>query len=88
MVMKKFINDPADLVWELLEGFAPAHSRMASLAGNRLVVRAHPKAKDKVALVTPGGSGHEPALSGYVGKGMLDISVPGEILSAPALCIP
>ena len=39
--------------------------------------------EDKVAIVTLGGSGHEPALSGYVGEGMLDISVPGEIFAAP-----
>jgi dihydroxyacetone kinase-like protein len=81
--MKKFINDPANLASELLEGFVLAHPDMVKLAGDNLVVRARPKPEDKVALVTLGGSGHEPALSGYVGEGMLDISVPGDIFAAP-----
>ena len=83
MMMKKFINDPDNLVDELLKGFALANADKVKLAGNNLVVRANPKSEDKVALVTLGGSGHEPALSGYVGEGMLDISVPGEIFAAP-----
>jgi dihydroxyacetone kinase-like protein len=83
MAMKKFINDPSALASELLEGFALAHPGTVRLAGDNLVVRARPKAEDKVALVTLGGSGHEPALSGYVGEGMLDISVPGDIFAAP-----
>ena len=81
--MKKFVNDPDDLVSELLSGFALAHADKIKLAGDNLVVRAQPKSRDKVALVTLGGSGHEPALSGYVGEGLLDISVPGEIFAAP-----
>lgn len=83
MQMKKFINDQEALVPELLEGFALAHKNKVALAGNNLVVRTTPKTADKVALVTLGGSGHEPALSGFVGEGMLDISVPGEIFAAP-----
>ena len=83
MAMKKFINDPDTLVNELLEGFALANSSKVQLASENLVVRAKPKSQDKVALVTLGGSGHEPALSGYVGEGMLDVSVPGEIFAAP-----
>ncbi len=83
MAMKKLINDPANLVPELLEGFALANAGKVALQGSNLVVRTSPKSKDKVALVTLGGSGHEPALSGFVGEGMLDISVPGEIFAAP-----
>ena len=83
MAMKKLINQPEALVSELLEGFAIAHEKKVRMEGSNLVVRAHPKATDKVALVTLGGSGHEPALSGFVGEGMLDISVPGEIFAAP-----
>ncbi len=83
MAMKKFINDPDNLVNELLAGFVLAHANKVALAGNKLVVRTHPKAASKVAVVTLGGSGHEPALSGFVGEGMLDISVPGEIFAAP-----
>jgi dihydroxyacetone kinase-like protein len=83
MPMKKFLNNPANLVAELLEGFVLANADKVKLAGNNLVVRTNPKPTDKVALVTLGGSGHEPALSGFVGYGMLDISVPGEIFAAP-----
>ena len=83
MRMKKFVNEPQHLVRDLLEGFALANQRTVKLVGNNLVVRATPKPQDKVALVTLGGSGHEPALSGFVGEGMLDISVPGEIFAAP-----
>ena len=83
MAMKKFINDPDNLVGELLEGFALANAGTIKLADDNSVVRATPKAADKVALVTLGGSGHEPALSGFVGEGMLDVSVPGEIFAAP-----
>jgi len=81
--MKKFINDPASLVAELLEGFALAHPDKVRLVGPSLVVRARKKPKERVALVTLGGSGHEPALSGFVGEGLLDFSVPGEIFAAP-----
>lgn len=83
MAMKKFINDPENLVDELLRGFVLANADKVKLEGNKLVVRVNAKSPDKVALVTLGGSGHEPALSGFVGDGMLDISVPGEIFAAP-----
>lgn len=49
----------------------------------RIVVRSEPKSADKVAVITLGGSGHEPALSGFVGEGMLDASVVGDIFAAP-----
>lgn len=83
MAMKKFLNQPENLVSELLEGFVLANAGKVKLAGNRLVVRAEEKPKNKVAIVTLGGAGHEPALSGFVGKGMLDVSVPGEVFAAP-----
>jgi dihydroxyacetone kinase-like protein len=81
--MKKCINDPENLVSELLEGYTLAFPEKVKLAGENLVMRAYPKELGKVALVTLGGSGHEPGLSGFVGKGMLDVSVPGEIFAAP-----
>jgi dihydroxyacetone kinase-like protein len=81
--MKKCINDPENLVSELLEGYTLAFPNEVKLEGENLVMRAYPKELGKVALVTLGGSGHEPGLSGFVGKGMLDISVPGEIFAAP-----
>src|SRR3989442_13835118 len=83
MTMKKFINRSQDLVQELLEGYTLAYPDKVRLAGSNLVVRAVPKAIGKVGIVTLGGSGHEPGLSGFVGYGMLDISVPGEIFAAP-----
>lgn len=83
MRMKKFINRPEDVVPELLEGFALACPDKIQLIGNNLVARAVPKAAGKVGVVTLGGSGHEPGLSGFVGEGMLDVSVPGEIFAAP-----
>jgi dihydroxyacetone kinase-like protein len=81
--MKKFINDPANLASELLEGFALAYADKVKLEQGKLVVRANPKPQDKVAIVTLGGAGHEPALSGFVGEGMLDVSVVGDIFAAP-----
>ena len=83
VVGKKFINRPEDVVHELLEGYVLAHPDKVRLAGDYLVVRSVPKAMGKVGVVTLGGSGHEPGLSGFVGQGMLDVSVPGEIFAAP-----
>jgi dihydroxyacetone kinase-like protein len=81
--MKKLINNPDNLVSELLEGYTLAFPEKVKLEGDYLVMRAYPKELGKVALVTLGGSGHEPGLSGFVGKGLLDVSVPGEIFAAP-----
>jgi len=83
MAMKKFINQPQNIVPELLEGLALACPGQVRLVGSNIVARAQPKAAGKVALVTLGGSGHEPGLSGFVGEGMLDYSVAGEIFAAP-----
>jgi dihydroxyacetone kinase-like protein len=83
MKMKKFINKPENLVSELLEGYALAYPEKVKLAGKNIVVRAVPKVMGKVGVVTLGGSGHEPGLSGFVGMGLLDASVPGEIFAAP-----
>lgn len=83
MVMKKFINNPADLTPELLEGFQIAFPDKIQLVDGKLVCRATAKDQGKVAIVTLGGAGHEPALSGFVGQGMLDVSVVGDIFAAP-----
>lgn len=79
----KFINDPEHITTELLEGYVLAYPEQVKLAAENIVVRANPKSNDKVAIVTLGGSGHEPALSGFVGEGMLDCSVIGDIFAAP-----
>lgn len=83
MKMKKFINNPETLVSELLQGYTLAYPDKVKLAGKNIVVRAVPKAMGKVGVVTLGGSGHEPGLSGFVGMGLLDASIPGEIFAAP-----
>ena len=82
-VKTKFINEPENLTAELLEGYTLAYKDKVALGGENIVVRKNPKSVDKVAVVTLGGSGHEPALSGYVGEGMLDCSVVGDIFAAP-----
>lgn len=79
----KFINKVENITAELLEGFALAYPEQVKLIAENIVVSAKPKSNDKVAIVTLGGSGHEPALSGFVGEGMLDCSVVGDIFAAP-----
>ena len=79
-IKTKFINDPEQITPELLEGYVLAYPDQVKLGGENIVVRANPKSEDKVAIVTLGGSGHEPALSGFVGEGMLDCSVVGRHL--------
>src|ERR1700740_3048877 len=83
MRMKKFINDPQNLVAELLDGMALAFPEKVRLSSRNIVARTVKKEPGKVRLVTLGGSGHEPGLSGFVGKGMLDLSVAGDIFAAP-----
>jgi dihydroxyacetone kinase-like protein len=83
MRMKKFINSPENLVSELLEGLVRAFPDRVRLSSDGIVGRTVPKRPDKVRLITLGGSGHEPGLSGFVGEGMLDYSVVGGIFAAP-----
>jgi dihydroxyacetone kinase-like protein len=83
MKMKKFINDPANLTIELLEGFAEASKDLVELRPNHTVVNKKLADADRVTIVTLGGAGHEPALSGFVGEGMVDVSVVGDIFAAP-----
>lgn len=82
-IKTKFINNPDDITPELLEGYVMAYKDKVALAGENIVVRATPKSEDKVAIITLGGSGHEPALSGFVGEGLLDCSVVGDVFAAP-----
>lgn len=83
MVMKKFINKQDDLVKELLEGLELAFPGKIKLGGNNLVINKNIDKSDRVKIVTLGGAGHEPALSGFVGDGMFDISVVGGVFAAP-----
>ena len=82
-IRTKFINSPENITAELLEGYVLAYPDQVALAAENIVVRKNPKSEDKVAIVTLGGSGHEPALSGFVGDGMLDCSVVGDVFAAP-----
>ena len=79
----KLINQPENLVNEMLEGFCAAYSDIVRLDGGRIVLRARPKAPGKVALVIGCGSGHEPAMTGWVGEGLFDVNIAGEIFAAP-----
>ncbi|MEE9488484.1 MAG: dihydroxyacetone kinase subunit DhaK [Candidatus Brocadiales bacterium] len=82
--MKKLINDPNNVVPEMLEGFAAAYPRHVRLLdGHNVVVRKDSPVKNKVALVSGGGSGHEPAHAGYVGRGMLDAACAGDVFTSP-----
>ncbi len=82
--MKKFINDPFDVVDEMLEGFLDVHKRyIRKLDTARSVVRVDAPVEGKVGVVTGGGSGHKPAFLGFVGKGMLDAVAVGEVFTSP-----
>src|SRR6478609_3505771 len=82
--MKKFLNDPADIVRESLRGLAAAHGDLLTYdeAGG-FVARTGAPVKGKVALISGGGSGHEPLHGGFVGAGMLDAACPGEVFTSP-----
>ena len=82
--MKKFINDPFDVVDEMLEGFLDVHkSYVKKIERARTLVRADAPVKGKVGVLTGGGSGHKPAFIGFIGKGMLDGVAVGEIFTSP-----
>lgn len=83
MTMKKLINNPENITTELLEGFALAFPEKIKVVSGKIICRAVPKPKNKVAIVSLGGAGHEPAISGFVGHGMLDYSVVGDVFAAP-----
>jgi dihydroxyacetone kinase-like protein len=83
MKMKKFINDPGTLTDELLEGMELAHHDLVEVRGHIVISRALAGA-DRVTIVTLGGSGHEPAQHGFVGEGMTDVHVVGDIFAAPS----
>lgn len=81
--MKKFINQVEKVEEQMVSGLAKAYpSYLRKLDGMNVVVRAHKK-EGKVALISGGGSGHEPAHGGYVGEGMLDAAVAGAVFTSP-----
>lgn len=81
--MKKFINNVDNLPVESLTGFAAAHHDLVSLHLEPNYVYRAQKAQNKVALISGGGSGHEPLHAGYIGYGMLDAACPGHVFTSP-----
>ena len=82
MKMKKFINAPETITDEELVGLGLAYPDILTVDGH-LVISKDLENADRVTIVTYGGSGHEPAQAGFVGKGMLDVQAVGDIFAAP-----
>ena len=81
--MQRIMNDPDNIVDEMLEGFLKVHADIVETTENPRVVKAKNIPQDKVGVVTGGGSGHKPAFIGYVGENMCDAAAVGEICSSP-----
>src|SRR5258708_31038578 len=81
--MKKLINASDTALAESLDGFAASHADIVSLGEERKFVRRRALKPGKVALVSGGGSGHEPLHAGFVGIGMLDAACPGQGFTSP-----
>jgi phosphoenolpyruvate---glycerone phosphotransferase subunit DhaK len=82
--MRKFLNEPGELVRESLAGLEAAHGDILRVdRAAQIVVRKSAPKKGKVALISGGGSGHEPLHGGFVGLGMLDAAAPGEVFTSP-----
>lgn len=82
--MKKLMNAPENMLDEALCGFAAAHADLVTFDPvSRSIFRRHRKADGKVAVISGGGSGHEPMHIGYVGRGMLDAACAGQIFTSP-----
>jgi dihydroxyacetone kinase-like protein len=82
--MRKLLNDPEAVVRESLAGLAAAHGDILTYnAEEQYVARKDAPVQGKVALISGGGSGHEPLHGGFVGRGMLDAACPGEVFTSP-----
>jgi dihydroxyacetone kinase-like protein len=81
--MKKFINSVDTILAESLDGFVAAHAAIVALGPERKFVFRRSPAAEKVALISGGGSGHDPLHVGFVGTGMLDAACPGQIFTSP-----
>ena len=81
--MKKLINSVETVLEESLDGFAAAHADILVLGAERKFVRRRNLKAGKVALISGGGSGHEPLHAGFVGLGMLDAACPGQVFTSP-----
>ncbi|WP_327299131.1 MULTISPECIES: dihydroxyacetone kinase subunit DhaK [unclassified Streptomyces] len=81
--MRMLINVPETVVADALRGMAAAHPELSVDVENRVIVRGDAPVAGKVALVSGGGSGHEPLHGGFVGRGMLSAACPGEVFTSP-----
>ena len=81
--MKKLINHVDTVLTESLDGFAAAHADIVTLGAAHQFVRRRTLKPGKVALISGGGSGHEPLHAGFVGLGMLDAACPGQVFTSP-----
>jgi dihydroxyacetone kinase-like protein len=81
--MKKFLNSAKTLLEESLDGFVAAHADIVVAGEGRKFIRRRALTPGKVALISGGGSGHEPLHAGFVGRGMLDAACPGQIFTSP-----
>jgi len=83
--MKKLINDPKSVVIEMCQGMVKAFPENLTLDEEFMVISRKNPDKNKVNLISGGGSGHEPAHAGFVGKGMLDAAVCGDVFASPSV---
>ena len=81
--MKKIINKPETLVMEMCSGMVMSHPELEFIPDYKIMKRKEVN-RNKVILISGGGSGHEPAHAGYVGKGMMDAAVWGEMFASPS----
>ena len=82
--MKKIINSPEKLVNQMLDGLVKANpNKIERIPDTNVIARIDAPVDGKVGIISGGGSGHEPAHAGYVGRGMLDCAVAGEVFTSP-----
>lgn len=82
--MKKLINKADDLVDQMLDGLVKANpEKIVRIEGTNVIARADAPVEGKVGLISGGGSGHEPAHAGYIGKAMLDCAIAGDVFTSP-----
>lgn len=82
--MKKIINKVEDIVIDMCQGIVKAHPEELSFSKKYKIIKRKQLNKCKVTLISGGGSGHEPAHAGFVGKGMLDVAVCGDVFASPS----
>lgn len=82
---EKYLNDPDDLIEEMIDGFVKSHEKKIKQVSKRAVAKKEAPIEGKVGVVSGGGSGHLPAFMGYIGEGCLDSVAVGDIFSSPSV---